>query len=85
MGKNLPISTLRINSKPIISNMPKAMGETIPITLVRETSKMVVNINPSNSINRITPENMVRPKRKMVYLPTFFPESWLERYTRKPG
>ena len=74
-GRNLPISTLKINSKLIMNSMPKATGDTIAMTLVSDTSRTVVNISPSNIINRITPEVITKPNRKMVFLLASFPDS----------
>jgi hypothetical protein len=74
-----------IRKRLIISSMPKAIGEAILITLVRDTSRMVVNTKPSKNIKIITPAVITSPNRKMVSLPASFPDSWLERYTRNPG
>ena len=62
MGINSPNSILNIKSKLIINNIVKAIGETIFITLVKEAPNIVVNINPNNSIKRITPKTTINPK-----------------------
>lgn len=69
LGRNLPTSTLKISKRLMTSNIPKAMGDTMPIILVNDTSRMVVKINPSSSINRMTPEVMTSPNKVIVALP----------------
>ena len=67
-GRNLPISILNISIKLMIISMPNAIGDTIPITLVKDTCRNVVNINPSSTMNKITPEVTINPKKAIVFL-----------------
>lgn len=68
VGRNLLISILKINNKLMIINMPNAAGDTTPITLVSDTCRTVVNINPSKTMNKITPEVTINPKKAIVFL-----------------
>ena len=65
------MSTSNIRSKLISARMPKAIGETIPITLVNDICKKVVNTRPSRSINKITPAVIINPNVKIGIF--FFP------------
>jgi len=62
LGKNLPISKLKISNIEIIPRMPKAIGEMIPMALVNDSCNSSVKIKPINSMERITPLVMIRPK-----------------------
>ena len=64
-----------INRRLTMSNMPKAIGEAICMILVKDTSRIVVNTIPSKNIKMITPAVIISPNRKMVSLPTSFPDS----------
>jgi len=85
LGKNFPTSTLNINSKLITSSTPKAIGDTMPMIFVSDAFSILVKISPSMNMNRIAPEVIIRPKKKMVVLRGSFSDSWLVRYTKKPG
>ncbi|MCK5660025.1 MAG: hypothetical protein KAH86_01600 [Methanosarcinales archaeon] len=74
-GRNFPKSILNISNKLIIINMPKAMGEIISITAVRETFNIVVKISPNNSMNEITPNDTSNPNSAIVFLSCSFPDS----------
>ena len=88
-GRNLQMSAsiletsdripVMISIRLIISSMPKAIGETIWTTLVNDTCRTVVNTNPSKNMNKITPEVITTPNKKIVFLPTSPLEIWLER------
>ena len=78
LGKNLPKSKLNIKKTLIIPNITNAIGETIPMTPVKDCCKMVVNKIPSNSMNEITPRTTINPNNIMDFLSSF-PENWLER------
>jgi hypothetical protein len=79
LGSSLPTSTLNTSSKLMTSRIPKAIGDTMLITLVNDTWSTVVKINPRMTINRMTPVVMIMPKKIMVVRPGSFPESWLVR------
>jgi len=79
LGKNLPTSISKISNKLIIISIPKAIGETIPITWVKEISRSVVNIKPSININRTTPNVIITPNKASVFLSDSLPESWFAR------
>ncbi len=78
-GRNLPTSISNINKMLIINNTVKAKGETTPMTFVKDICKNVVNINPSNIMNKMTPEDIIRPKRISSFLFDSFEDSILER------
>lgn len=88
-GRNVQMSTsilvvndkipVTISARLIMSRMPNAIGETICTTLVNEISKIVVNTNPIRNINKMTPEVIITPNRKMVFRLVAPPETWLER------
>jgi hypothetical protein len=75
LGRNLPMSILNINRRLINSRMPKAIGDTTPTTLVRDTCKNVVNTSPSRDMDKITPEVITTPNKAIVCLPASFPDS----------
>ncbi len=75
LGRYLPTSISTINSMLIIINIPKAMGDTISITLVKATCRMVVKINPSSSMKTTIPAVMISPNIAMVFLFASFPDS----------
>ena len=79
LGMNLPMSMLNISSKLIITSMPKAIGEIISITLVRETFKIVVKTSPNNVMNRTTPKVTINPNNAIVFLLCSFPDNWFDR------
>jgi len=64
-GINLPMSMSKIRNKLIIAKILNAIGETIPITVVNDICKKVVNTRPSRSINKITPEATNNPNVKI--------------------
>ncbi len=74
-GRNLPVSISNIKNKLIISNMLNAIGEIIPITLVSDTCSIVVNNSPISTINRITPLEIITPKKAILVLSDPFPDS----------
>ncbi len=84
-GRNLPrsMSTLKTNDKRLVtisrrlmmSNMPKAIGEAICMMLVKDTSRMVVNIRPIKNIKMIMPAVIISPNKKMVSRPVSLLES----------
>ena len=61
-GKNLEKSKLKIKNKLTIAKIVKAMGEMIPIALVREVCRSFVKINPNKNIEEMTPRATVKPK-----------------------
>ncbi len=67
-GKNFEKSTLKISKILIIPRIPKAIGESIPITFVRDTCRIVVKIRPNRNINEITPRTTSRPRKISVFL-----------------
>ncbi len=46
----------------ITANRPKAIGETIPITLVNDFCKKKVNINPNKNMDSNMPPATTKPK-----------------------
>ena len=70
-GINLEKSTLNINAILTRIKIPKAIGEIIPITLVRENLKIVVKTNPRININNITPKTIKTPNIAYVFLLVF--------------
>ncbi len=68
----------------IIASMINATGETIAITFVKETWRIVVNINPRSSMNSITPDMVIRPREIYSFL-LASAESLCDRYTKNPG
>lgn len=85
LGRYLPTSTSNINSKLMTINIINATGETIPITLVSDASRKVVNTNPSRNMNNITPDAIIRPNLTSNFLSGSLPGNWVERYAKKPG
>lgn len=83
-GRNLPMSILKISSILIIASIVNAIGDTIPITLFRESCKNVVNINPSKNINKITPKVMIIPNKAKDFFDSS-PVSLLDKYAKKAG
>ena len=75
LGNNLPISISKIKSKLINNNMPKEIGDTIPITEVRLSRNIVVKINPSKNMNNITPNVIRSPNKAIVFLSGSFPDN----------
>ena len=73
LGINFPKSTLKINKRLKNPRIPKAMGEIIPTTFVKDFCKNVVNINPKRSIKIITPKVMSKPNKAYCFLFTFLP------------
>jgi len=67
LGMSLLKSKLNIKNKLIIPKIMNAIGETIPITFVREVCKNFVNINPIRNIEDITPKVTIIPKRIKVF------------------
>ena len=47
----------------MMARIPKAIGDIIPITLVRDFCKTVVNNNPNNNIKKTTPAEIIVPNR----------------------
>lgn len=78
-GKNFPKFISNIRSVLIIPNKTKEMGETMPTTLVNDTCKKVVNINPSKDMNRIIPAAANKPKGKKDLLLKVFSDEIFER------
>lgn len=70
-GKYLPKSISNINNKLITANIPNAIGETMPITVVKDFCSIVVNISPSRNMNNITPAVTISPRRAIDIF--FFP------------
>jgi len=70
-GKNLEKSKLNIKNKLTTAKIPNAIGETIPITLVKETCKNFVKINPSKNIELTTPKATRIPKKIIVLFDSF--------------
>ena len=62
-GMNLPKSTSNIKSKLITNKIPKAIGETIFITLVSDAWNKVVKTMPIKSMNAMTPSVAINPNR----------------------
>ena len=63
LGMNLPKSILKISKRLTSPKIPKAMVETIPITLVRDCWKNVVNIKPMISMKIMTPKVISKPNK----------------------
>ena len=84
LGNNLEKSKLNIRNKLTIAKIPKAIGDIIPITLVREACRNFVNINPIRNMEDMTPEVTINPKRIKVFFDSF-PENWLDRYAKNAG
>ena len=83
-GKSREKSKLNIKNKLTIAKIPKAIGETIPITLVKDTCKNFVKINPTKNIELITPKATIIPKRIIVLFDSFL-ETWFDKYARNAG
>lgn len=66
-GISLLKSKLNIKNKLTTARIPKAIGEIIPIALVREACKNFVNINPIRNIEDITPKVTNNPKKIKVF------------------
>ena len=66
LGNNLEKSKLKIKNKLTIAKIPKAIGEIIPIALVREACKNCVKINPTKNIEVITPKVTNKPRKIKV-------------------
>lgn len=73
LGKNLLSSILNINIKLISPRIPNAIGDTIPITFVREDCRIVVNTSPRIIINEITPVETKIPSFNIWCLSSFSP------------
>lgn len=78
-------SKLNIKKMLTIVNIPNAIGEIIPIALVKDSLSNPVKINPTINIEIMTPEAAIDPARIIFFffsfsdLPSFFSEeSWLE-------
>ena len=61
MGKNFPKSKLNIKNKLTIPKIEKAIGETMPIALVKEACSNCVNISPKRNMEEITPSVTINP------------------------
>ena len=72
LGKNLVKLKLKIKNKLTIARIPKAIGDTIPITFVNETCKNFVKINPNKNIETITPKATIKPNKIIVFFGDFF-------------
>jgi len=83
-GKNLEKSKLNIKNKLTNAKIPKAMGEMIPITLVKETCKNFVKIKPTKNIELITPRETITPKSIIVLFDSFL-ETWFDKYAKNAG
>jgi len=66
-GISLLKSKLNIRNKLTTARIPKAIGDTIPITLVNDVCKNFVNINPIRNIEDITPKVTNNPKKMKVF------------------
>lgn len=66
-GINFPMSTLNISNTLMSNRNPKANGEMIPITFVKETSSIVVKISPKTNIKRSTPTTIKEPSIASVF------------------
>jgi len=84
LGNILERSTLKIKSRLITPKIPKAIGETIPITLVKDFCRIVVKSRPKTSIKIITPRVIISPSEAYALL-VVFPENWFARNARKAG
>ena len=83
-GRNLPTSMLNINKILIMVRITKAIGDTIDITFVKETFRIVVNIKPSKNIKNITPKDINIPNKAKDFLDSV-PCSLFERNAKNPG
>ena len=81
---NLEKSKLNIRNKLTTAKIPKAIGEIIPIALVKEACKNFVNIKPNKNIEDITPRVTINPKRIKVFFDSL-PENWFDRQAKKAG
>ena len=61
-GKSREKSKLNIKNKLMIAKIPNAIGETIPITFVKDACKNFVKINPNKNIEDITPNATIIPR-----------------------
>lgn len=84
LGRNLEKSNSNIRAKLIKPKIAKAIGETIPITLVNDFCKSVVKINPNKIIKIIIPDKIVKPNKKNVFLLSF-PENLFDKKAKNPG
>jgi len=71
LGNNLLKSKLNIKNKLTTAKIPKAIGEIIPMALVREACKNFVNIKPKRNIEEITPRVTINPRRIKVFFDSF--------------
>jgi hypothetical protein len=84
-GINLPMSILNINAILINPKIKKAIGETIPITFVRDTSRIVVKTRPNKNMKEITPMEISKPKKIGNLRFCSSSESLLDKYDKNPG
>lgn len=84
LGINLEKSKSNIKAKLISPKIKKAIGEIIPITLVRDFCRSVVKINPNKIIKIIIPVKIVNPNNKKVFLLSF-PENLFDKKAKNPG
>ncbi len=64
-------SKLNMRNKLTRAKIPKAIGDMIPMTLVREACRNFVNINPIRNIEDMTPAVTINPKRIKVFFDSF--------------
>ena len=74
-GKILPKSMLKINKMLTNANIPKAIGETIPMAFVKDDCKNLVNIKPNKNIEETTPKVTITPSIIIFFLDSF-PDNW---------
>jgi len=85
-GNNLLKSKLKIKNKLTTAKIVKAMGDIIPIALVREACRNFVKINPTINRDRITPKATVKPNKTNDFFDSLLsPVNWLDRYARNAG
>ena len=73
------MSISNINKRLTKANIPKAIGEIIPIMFVKELSRILVKIKPTMNIDKITPEVTSTPSITIVFLVVDSVETLLAR------
>ena len=66
-GISLLKSKLKIKNKLTTANIPKAIGEIIPIALVKDVWRNFVKISPTKNIETTTPKVTINPNKINVF------------------